>query len=228
MEDELLGLQQVVRPGDVCLDVGAAMGIYTAELAALVGPRGAVHSIEPLLFAHATPSALLGLRSGPTVHKHGIALASTDDTLSMSVPMRKGRLVTGRSFITRGTLGLGSNEEFGGHVEVTVPAERLDRFCDRLGLHHVDFIKADVEGAEWDVLRGGHELITRARPRLLLEIEERHVRRFGHTPAALMDWLTGFGYRMFAWQHGGWRAVREVTPQHRNYLFSTTSPCAHG
>ncbi len=40
LEDELLLLRALVPRGSVCLDVGAANGIYTALLARLVGPRG--------------------------------------------------------------------------------------------------------------------------------------------------------------------------------------------
>jgi FkbM family methyltransferase len=225
VEDELLGLHRIVRPGDVCLDVGAALGLYTAELAVLTGPGGVVHSIEPLLFAHPIPAAVLGLRRGPNVRRHGLALTATGGKATMSVPLRNGRMVTGRSFVTRRANGLGANEEFDEHVEVTVPTERLDRFCERLGLGRVDFVKADVEGAEWDVLRGGERVLAGSRPALLLEIEARHLLRFGSEPRDLADWLVSrYGYRMFVWHEGDWRQAPAVTGEHRNYLFSTTSP----
>lgn len=35
----------------------------------------------------------------------------------MSVPIGRFGPVTGRSFVTRGSSGLGSNDEFGGHTE---------------------------------------------------------------------------------------------------------------
>jgi hypothetical protein len=39
-EDEIDGLHQVVREGDVCLDIGAEYGLYTYALAGAAGPRG--------------------------------------------------------------------------------------------------------------------------------------------------------------------------------------------
>ncbi|GAA1353746.1 FkbM family methyltransferase [Saccharothrix algeriensis] len=224
VEPELRGLRGLVRRGDVCLDVGAALGLYTAELSRLVGPTGVVHSAEPLPFAHVAPSRLLGLRSLPNVRWHRLALAARSGPLTMSVPLRNGRFVTGRSFLTAGADGLGSNAEFEDQAEVLVEALTLDGFCDRFGVDRVDFVKADVEGAEFDVLLGGSRLLERCAPTLLLEVEERHLGRFHRSPGTVRDWLAERGYRMWAWGGSAWRETREVVGSRRNYLFSRGVP----
>lgn len=224
VEPELIGLGGLVRPGDVCLDVGAALGLYTAELSRLVGPSGVVHSLEPLPFAHVTPSRLLGLHDRANVRWHRLALGATAGALRMSVPLRNGRFVTGRSFLTAGAHGLGSNAEFEDQVEVVVETVTLDEFAARVGLVHVDFVKVDVEGAEFDVLRGGAELIGRDSPTFLLEVEERHLSRFRRSPDTIRDWLADRGYRMSAWDGSTWREVRHVDERRRNYLFSRGEP----
>src|SRR5262245_61495989 len=48
-----------------------------------------------------------------------------------------------------------------------VPATTLDRMIERNGLRGPDFIKADVQGAEIDVLRGGRRALAHARLVLL-------------------------------------------------------------
>jgi hypothetical protein len=52
LEAEMLGLRDLVGPGSVCVDVGAAAGLYTQALSRLAGPSGQVHSVEPLSFVH--------------------------------------------------------------------------------------------------------------------------------------------------------------------------------
>ncbi|MFD7657047.1 FkbM family methyltransferase [Actinosynnema sp. NPDC059797] len=220
VEPELLGLRDLVGPGDVCLDVGAALGLYTAELSRLVGPSGAVHSVEPLPFAHVAPSRLLGLRDRPGVRWHRLALGARSGTLAMSVPLRGGRPVSGRSFLTDGAAGLGSNAEFDDHAEVLVPTCTLDEFRDRLGVDRVDFVKVDVEGAELDVLRGGAGLVERDAPAFLLEIEQRHLDRFRRSAGSVVDWLAERGYRMSTWDGRAWRRADRVDERRRNYLFT--------
>lgn len=220
VEPELLGLRDVVRSGDVCLDIGAALGLYTVTLSQLVGPQGTVHSVEPLVFAHPALSYLLRPREGRNIVRHSVALGTAEGREVMSVPVRHGSPVTGRSFLTTGADGLGSNVEFTDHLEVLVRTETLDQFCGRNGVERLDFVKADVEGAELRVLRGGEATIERCRPKLLLEIEQRHVERFGYRAEDIVTWLADRGYRMNVWRQGGWREVPRIDPAVRNYLFT--------
>lgn len=220
MEDELVGVAEVVPPGGTCIDIGAAAGFYTAELARLVGPTGVVHSIEPLRFAHATASRLLGLRSAPNVVRHTVALSVSAEEQVMSVPLRNGVPITGRSFVTGRANGLGSNEEFDEHMRVVVDGDTFDGFAARLGLTRLDFVKIDVEGAELDVLDSGRATLEKFTPLVMVEVEDRHLQRFGVTSAQITDWFAKLGYQMAVWDAGQWRAVDSVTVQFRNYLFS--------
>ncbi|NUT97854.1 MAG: FkbM family methyltransferase [Saccharothrix sp.] len=222
VEPELIGLRDIVRPGDTCVDIGAALGLYTVSLSRLVGPQGTVHSIEPLVFAHPALSYVLRPREGRNIVRHSVALGTREGKDVMSVPVRHGLPVTGRSFLTSGADGLGSNTEFTEHLEVVVRTDTLDRFVAANGIERLDFVKADVEGAELRVLQGGTETIERFRPKLLLEIEERHLERFGYRAEDVVEWLAERGYRMFAWQHGGWRQVERIRPDLRNYLFQAS------
>lgn len=219
VEPELIGLRDVVRPGDVCVDIGAALGLYTVSLSRLVGPHGTVHSVEPLLFAHPTLSYLLRPREAPNVVRHSVALGAAEGQDVMSVPVRHGTPVTGRSFLTSGADGLGSNAEFADHLEVLVRTDTLDRFCAANAIDRLDFVKADVEGAELRVLQGGSATIERLRPTLLLEIEERHVLRFGYRARDVQDWLAERGYRMHTWHRNAWRPTDRIDDSVRNYLF---------
>jgi FkbM family methyltransferase len=220
MESELVGVAQVIPKGGVCIDIGAAAGFYTAELARLVGDGGVVHSVEPLRFAHATASRLLGLRTGRNIVRHSLALGESGEELVMSVPLRKGVPITGRSFVTRNANGLGSNAEFEEHLRVVVDGDTLDGFCARLGIDRLDFVKIDVEGAELHVLRGGQSTIATLKPLVMVEVEDRHLERFGVSSGQIADWFTSQGYRISVWDSGNWREVDAVAVQFRNYLFS--------
>lgn len=213
----------MVRPGDVCIDVGAAAGLYTAELSRLVGPAGVVHSVEPLDFLYPA-GRVLGLRRGENIRCHPVALGEAVGEHLLSVPLRGSRPVVGRSFLSLGATGLGSNAEFSEHMAVPVTTETLTSFTRRVGATRVDLIKADVEGAELAVLRGGREVLAEYRPRLLLEVEQRHLTRYGNRAETVVGWLAKRGYRLFVWRRGAWREAGQVTGAHRNYLCSVEDP----
>jgi FkbM family methyltransferase len=216
LEPELAGLSDIVRPGAVCVDVGAAAGLYTLVLSDLVGPDGQVHSVEPLSFAHPAWSRLLGARDRPNVRRHTLALSEKPGDIALSVPIGRHGPVTGRSFLTWQTDGVGSNAEFLDHADVLVPVDTLDHLC--ADLTRLDFVKIDVEGAELQVLRGGVDTIEALKPSLLLEIEARHLTRYRYAVEDVTQWLTSRGYVMHVWQHG-WQPTATVCAHARNYLF---------
>jgi FkbM family methyltransferase len=218
LESELCGLHTLVQPGSVCIDVGSAAGIYTAVLERLVGPAGQVHSIEPLPFAHLLWTRTLAARRQPNVRHHTLALGTETGTETMSVPVGRYGLVTGRSFLARRAGGPDPNTEFDYQIPVTVTVDTLDNLCARENITRLDFIKIDVEGAELQILHGGQHTITTSQPVILAEIEARHTARYHSSPDTITTWLTSRGYTMHTWHHG-WHPARHIDPATRNYLF---------
>lgn len=215
----MLGLGDLVGPGSVCLDVGAAAGLYTVALSQLVGPTGQVLSVEPLTFAHPVWTRILHARANGNVRHRALALGVEPGTCRMSVPVGRYGPVTGRSFLAWRTNGLGSNTEFANHIEVVVEVDTMDHLC--ADLPRLDFVKIDVEGAELHVLEGGRDTIERLRPKLLVEIEDRHTARYEHSAHDLVEWFAKRGYRMQIWANG-WQDAAGVCPHTRNYLFRPT------
>jgi len=218
IEPELIGLRSLVKPGSVCIDVGAAAGLYTVALSRLAGPTGQVHSVEPVSFAHSNWTKLLGSRSSENVRHHATALGAEPGRGVMSVPVGRHGPVTGRSFLDWRTSGLGSNAEFAGQMEVPVDVQTLDGLCAESGIDRLDFVKIDVEGAEMHILEGGQRSIENFQPAMLIEIEARHSARYEYSPDDIAGWLLQRGYSMHTWQHG-WRETAKVSTAARNYLF---------
>lgn len=217
-EAEMLGLRDLIRPGSVCFDIGAAAGLYTLALSRLAGPQGQVHSFEPVPFAHPVLTRILGGRSSGNVCHHQVALGAEPGRGVMSVPVGRLGPVTGRSFLDADCDGPGSNAEFRGQMGVDVEVRTLDEVCAAAELTRLDFIKIDVEGAELQVLKGGRASIERFRPALLVEIEDRHTARYRHPGSEVATWLSERGYLMHTWQNG-WQRTDVVCAHARNYLF---------
>ncbi|WP_265560440.1 FkbM family methyltransferase [Streptomyces hygroscopicus] len=223
VEQEVAGLRQLVRPGAVCLDIGAEYGLYTWSLSALVGPSGQVHCVEPLPGPATwlrTTAAALGCDN---VIVHRMALGERAHEGTMSLPRRRLLPVHGRAYLTEGASGPGPNVEFPVSRPVPTAVRTVDGLCRHMGLERVDFIKADVEGAEAAVLSGARRTLQEHRPVLLLEIEDRHLAKYDMKSRDLVDRLADLDYDMYRWREGGWERVAYVTDDCRNYLFSASS-----
>ncbi|WP_161606037.1 FkbM family methyltransferase [Microlunatus speluncae] len=225
-EPELRGLDQLVRPGDVCFDIGAGYGMYTFPLAELVGRSGQVHSFEPLPVPHRILSRLRAAAGADQVRLHHAALGPRAGDQELTLPYRFGLPIHGWAHLRSGQVGPGRRISFSSTRTLITPVSTVDDVCREQRIGRVRFLKIDVEGFEPSVLAGAERILERDRPSLLLEIEDRHLIRYGRTAAEVAGSLTARGYGMFAWRSGRWTPVAEVTTAGRNYLFSTEAVAA--
>jgi len=145
----------ILRPGSVVVDGGCNAGLHAIPFAELVRPHGRVHAID----AHAaTIDHFRGWAAqswlGRVIHFRHAALWVTQGRAKLKV-------VPG-SF-AHNSLRM-PNE--GAHVEEEVPLERLD---DLLPRTRVDFVKLDIEGAEFPALRGARRLLAESRCPVVFE-----------------------------------------------------------
>jgi FkbM family methyltransferase len=171
-------VENIVRAGDVVLDIGASWGHYSASMARLAGRGGTVHAFEPNP-ANWRQLELIALRHPNVVlHRHG--LSNEAAAAELYVPVRDGSPVTELGSVSRGTPDT---------MAVAIKLARLDDVLP-VGID-VAFVKCDVEGHERSVLAGGAELLERSKPALLIELERRHA---GADVRETIAWLERLGY----------------------------------
>lgn len=188
------------RPG-VLLDIGAHDGLLTLPFAQL--PDSQVHAFEPLPSAMARLRANLAAEFGgipPNVTLHAEALGAAPGEAVLTLPVLDGVKQEQWASIAK---------DYAEHASVTTEAHRVKVVTlDSLGLRGVTAVKLDAEGAEQEVLEGARDTLTRSRPILSVEIEERH--RAGSTrdvPAL----LAALGYEGWYW-HAGWHPLADFDP----------------
>lgn len=219
-EPEIRGLDQVVKPGDTVLDVGAALGMYTVPLSFLTGPTGRIYSVDPQPRNFHVVRFLRRLTGAKRGTIRRVAFGPQEGESSIAVPIIFGLPIFGHGHISDGV------QEKGPHrIRYTpTPVDTIDAWVARDGIEKVSFIKVDVEGFEPSVVEGARGLIDRDRPSLLLEIEDRRLVRYGRITAAdfhaqlLERWPD---YRMYTWVDGAWKPTDVIRDEVRNYLFTT-------
>ncbi len=147
----------------VCIDVGANRGHYLYAMEQLTASEN-ILAIEP------EPTNAAHLRQYfPNVVLLGLALSDQEGTAEIKVPIMGEQVYTSRATLER-FVDVGETDAR--HIQVQLST--LDRVVVDRGWTRVDFIKIDVEGHEGHVVRGGLHVLESLRPRLLIEIEQRH------------------------------------------------------
>lgn len=222
-EPELNGLAAVVRSGDEVIDVGAALGMYTVPLADLVGRTGRVSSFEPQPRGLATVWLLRTITGPHRGRVSRVAMGPATGESTIVVPFLRGFPIFGHGHVA------GREDDAGGRQYRTrTPMSTVDTWVSDHRISRVSFIKVDVEGFEPLVIEGASATIDRDRPSLLLEIEDRHLMRYGRTAADFVGHIRSRWpeYGMYTWVDGAWTATPEVVPEVRNYLFATEQALA--
>jgi FkbM family methyltransferase len=149
-----------VQPGDVVLDCGASMGVFTREALAAGARRVIAIELAPENLECLRRNFTAEIQAGRViVYPKGVW--DKDDVLTLwvdpgnspadSVVMRPEKARPGPQ----------------------VPLTTIDKLVEELALERVDFIKMDIEGAEQRALVGGRRTLERFHPRLALSAYHR-------------------------------------------------------
>ena len=95
-------------------------------------------------------------------------------------------------------------QESAGDVE-WVESVSLDRYFERKGEETITFLKADIEGAEWDMLHGAENIIRRSKPKMAISIYH-NIYDFFRIPLYLRELVPE--YRFAVRQH--WNSYDET------------------
>ena len=188
-----LRLAPFLAPVDkLALDIGANRGIWTHVLVRH-GVRTLALEPNPKMFE------ILNGAIPDGAEARMIAASDRSGTAELEIPGQGARYSNQHA-------SLNPARNSGRNVgKVEVETARLDD----MDLPPVGFIKIDVEGHEKAVLDGARELIQRDRPRMIIELEERHT----HIP--IRDAVAGveaMGYDAFVLKSGALCRIEEFDP----------------
>lgn len=173
-----------VRPGDVFVDVGANIG-YFSMLVAQRQPAQ-VLAIEPV---QRTYEVLVH-----NIRHNGLDGVVSPVNVALGSQTSKVRLVSTRGPKNHVEYAIGGNDHGFEKVEATLTTlDSLLTGPDAPG--KVDFIKVDIEGYEYEFLKGGRETIRRFKPMMLMEVEQHRLEKFGVHACDVFGFLAELGYR---------------------------------
>ena len=148
--------ENAITEGAVVYDIGANVGYYSLMAAVVAGASGHVYAFEPLP------------RNVDYLRKH-VALNKLEDRISVfdvAVSDQTGEA----AFDLGASTSMGHLAESG---EIKVKMVRLDDLLIEGQVKSPDYMKVDVEGAEFDVLNGARELLARHKPVIFLDTHNR-------------------------------------------------------
>jgi FkbM family methyltransferase len=155
-------MRQMLRPGEVGVDVGANRGAYTYVMSVRVGGAGHVHAIEPFPENSARLRTIARHRGNITVHS--LAVSDCSGSGVLRIPVHQGRHIHELASL--------EPRESPDEDRCAVSLSTLDQLLAQE--RRVSLLKCDVEGHEQRVFEGATRILDHDKPVIIVEVEQRH------------------------------------------------------
>ncbi|TSA36836.1 MAG: FkbM family methyltransferase [Porphyromonadaceae bacterium] len=192
-------LLSTIREGDTVFDIGAHKAGYLYFMIKKAGIKGNIFAFEPQILLYQYIVKLKRLFNWTNVTIEHLALSDKAGRVKLYIPSDRNSQASspGASIVKLDYPGgIGSTEE--------VDTETLDSYCTRHGIRP-DFLKIDVEGNELRIFNGGLSTLRKCKPKILVEIEARHVGR--DQVYQTIEFLQNMGYQGYFIQDMNWLPV---------------------
>ena len=183
-------IKQHLPPDGIFIDIGANIGSFTL-VAARIAPRGKVHAFEPSDHHFTRLSKNVGLNHFENVVLNKQGLNDKTECATLFLPSLSGEMNNS------GAASLYSSTDVPG-MQVTEEVEliTLDDYVQANKINQVDLIKIDIEGAEFNALKGSIETLKRFRPIVLMELDLDNMQRAQCSPNEILDFWHTLNYRV--------------------------------
>src|ERR687887_146848 len=182
------------KQGDIAVDVGAHIGRYTIISSKRVGPNGKVIAIEahPENYEMLKKNIQLNGLTNVTALNYAINSKEEESQLKLYLPEEEMGYTIYNTIMTNRANPI--EDKF-----VEVDAATLDNLLllqqNGIGHEQVNWIKVDVEGAEFEVLKGATNILSKSKDIVLL-IEVHNLHDGTNHYNDIMDFLSSYEFKM--------------------------------
>lgn len=158
-----------IKPGQIVMDIGAHKAGYLYFMLQQTGSSGKIYAFEPQSSLYHYIVHLKKISGWHNVTIEHLALSDSAGKVTLFIPANKKS--KGNS---PGATIVEHQERTGSDLQEEVNTQTLDNYCREKNVKP-DFLKIDVEGNELRIFKGGRETIQTYKPKILVEIEARHI-----------------------------------------------------
>lgn len=155
--------KKIILPGHVVFDIGANIGSHTLPIAKIVGAEGKVIAVEPTYFAFKKLKRNISLN--PTIKDRIIPIqAFLSDSKNKNLPQAIYSSWPLKNDKKLHAIHNGKLKKTNGAYVGT-----FDELFKKLNLHHINFMKVDIDGKETELFFGAKETLRKFKPKILCE-----------------------------------------------------------
>lgn len=219
----IAALRRFLRPGMVCMDIGANAGLFTLLMATRVGDKGRIYAFEPTVATFQWLQKNIMLNALRNVVAENMAVTERSGNVEFHIGPSDLCVYNSISAVVHPCAKSGQ------FSQIMVPAVSIDDYCANNDIRRVDCVKIDVEGAEFKVLEGMRRVLGE-NPQIVLLIEFNRITTdaCGDSIDDMAAWLGAMGFRLFVIQaKGDLRPIKGAVPGNGEMVWAARGDCTH-
>jgi FkbM family methyltransferase len=191
-KDETDYMCKVLKKGDVFIDIGSNIGLFSLIASKIVGDEGKVLCFEP------SPLTFSRLKENVTINNF-----NNLDIRNLGLSDAIGELtfyVSNNGYDAWNSFSPSKDNKL--ELSINVPVSTLDFELNEIDKSKIKLVKIDVEGWEKFVLQGAKDFLTNFNPIVMVEFTEQNTFNSGYPVYDIYDIMENFGYTWYRLNKG--------------------------
>ncbi|MDF2551510.1 MAG: hypothetical protein K0R77_785 [Chryseobacterium sp.] len=177
-------LSDFLKPGNVFIDIGANIGLFSLNASEIVGEKGKIYAFEAFPPNYNQFKENISLNKFENIIAENKAISSQNSTIEILYNEKDNNIGMASAFLKDFT----SKE--------VVESTTLDQYSVDHHINRIDLIKIDIEGGEYDALLGMTRILTEIKPQILIEINHKTLKDSGHSETEIINLFSKFNYQI--------------------------------
>ncbi len=198
-------LTKILKKGDIFVDIGTNVGLFSLIASKIVGNEGKVLCFEPAPLTFSRLKENINLNDFENVDFRNIGLSDKNGELTF--------YVSNNGHDAWNSFAPSQDNKLDSSIQV--PVSTLDIELTNIDKTKIKLVKIDVEGWEKFVLNGGKEFLINFNPIVMVEFTEENTFNAGYPVCEIYDIMQDFGYLWYRISNG--ELVKEIKKSHYPY-----------
>lgn len=208
-KDELHFVSEVLKKGDIFIDIGSNVGLFSLIASRCVGSDGKIIAIEPTPTTYERLLENIAINGITNIESRNIGLSNELGELNFYIS--DSGYDAWNSFVPSADNKL--------QKQISVNVSNLDHELQHVDKAKIKLVKIDVEGWEKYVLKGGASFFKNYSPIVMVEFTEENTYNAGYCARDIYDIMVLYGYDWYIFKEGKLRKeVKKVYYPHNNLI----------
>lgn len=185
-------VSSVLNEGDVFVDIGANVGLFSLIASRIVGHKGSVVCFEPSPITFTRLVENVKLNDLKNIDLRNIGLSDISNELTF--------YVSENGYDAWNSFAPSQDDKL--ESSIRVPVSTLDFELKDIDKSKIKLVKIDVEGWEKFVLYGGKDFLVKYSPIVMVEFTEENTFNAGYPVHEIYDLMQVFGYVWYTIKKG--------------------------